>query len=267
MNENDAKTEDGFLNGVASKKREDAQKTADGLHMFRHDGGNETVENVFKKCVKKLDAVFSSTGDKDERDRLRFMSAMLRLCDAIDKDESRNPPKYLHSNGLFGDLTPTGKPEIVQNRETLKQLLFRKVEIHNGKINMTVAADKPSKADLDFCSVNGQPTVDDLTDPWNAFSAYKGNAEELNNRLEAYMKKIWIEIIEWQVPVSGEIASKLMTATALSGALEIIDEYTAVSEVGASEHLKLGTLTWAGEAEVKNQVLAELEKIGKRKPA
>jgi hypothetical protein len=132
---------------------------------------------------------------------------------------------------------------------------------------MTVAADKPSKADLDFCSVNGQPTVDDLTDPWNAFSAYKGNAEELNNRLEAYMKKIWIEIIEWQVPVSGEIASKLMTATALSGALEIIDEYTAVSEVGASEHLKLGTLTWAGEAEVKNQVLAELEKIGKRKPA
>lgn len=213
-------------------------ENADKFGMF-----NGKARELLQGSLCCLKTAFS---DEAVSTRLARLAALLRVCDAVDKDRSRIPPAYLCCSGLFNmNKIDDAAPE--HNRELLKSLVCAKVEVEDGEVTMTVNAKAPTMDEVKIATGTGfAGTDDEINNLWG--NPNPGAVKVWEKALENHIEAKWEKIISQGGKVEDDELKSLVSLSALACGAEVIDEYNAIMEVFPKDKeggkVKLASFVW-----------------------
>jgi CheY-like chemotaxis protein len=263
-----------FLRAVGAKGELKLKEASDlKLLAAGAEGQDNTVvpeATIVVQNLGKLETLLFGSNNRTRlrnepgRERLRKHCALLRFADALDVDRTRTPLGFLlldpHRNHL-------------NIREHVKREVLEEVEFGPRGIRLHFNAPKPDHAGLSklFGGAVGLRSGL-LAEPWHSDNR-ESLRGPLQRELDRWLASYWLQVLlkgplvdiapdkreelveEWDKcahkfeltleelfaqPVRALVAS----ATALSVAGEILDEYSAIEECGLELQIKLDEVTW-----------------------
>ena len=279
-----------FLKWPGLLKKQEAVNIATKSKMFGKDAsGVLNCEELFKISLNNLKSYLDGLKNREVKcevktgkddnviERLSKLCALLRICDAIDKDHTRIPASYLSGGELYHLEFDGGDNAAYHNLETMKQEICSSVQIKNGRIDMAVSVPPPASSFvndiLNICTGKGLGVKDnsEFTSLWKGFyqtpAAINNGPLRLNKSLGDWLKAVWKiragcddveeqdikkmlsynEMLEGDGTLNDDGLCALKSVTALASGVEIFDEYKGLVETGLSGNLQLGDFAWGSD--------------------
>lgn len=261
--------DDNFLRTVGGRGEEKLSDAIDFRLRSIGKSKDKTVVPELRLVLEKLNALEALLfgplveGRRDEaaRERLRRQCAVLRFADALDVDRTRIPLGFL----LFDP-----NRDHYNIREHVKREILEEVEFGPRGIRLRFNAPRPNLARLNKFlgeTVGLGKRHNPIAEPWHP--ANRENIRSLQKKLDDWLACYWIQVL-WanleqekrkefehehsfcskKVPLNmGDLFDKpsrelIASATALSVAGEILDEYSAIESCGLESQIKLDGVTW-----------------------